>query len=200
MTAAYDSERHWRADALCGQVDAELFFPTADRGAVFEAQVAAAKRVCAGCPVRARCLDWALRALPEGIAGGLTPGERQALRRRRGLGEPEAALAELLPPSGLVRERAAAGRAAAAAGMGPAERARRFGVAVGTAHRWRTDARRSQTPTTTTTSTSTSVVTSAPAVTVGVGEGSPAATGTPLRIFTARNALAGNRALEGDQD
>lgn len=118
MTAAYDVARDWRADALCAQVDPELFFPTAERGDLYEAAVAAAKRVCAGCPVRQRCLDFALSALADGIAAGTTPEERAALRRRR-------------------------------------------------------------------------------ARTSAVGEGSPAATGTPLRIFTARNALAGNRAPEG---
>ena len=91
----------------------ELFFPAAERGAVFEEQVAAAKRVCAGCPVQPACLDYALAVLSDGIAGGMTPQERAAVRR--------------------------------------------------------------------------------------AGEGSPAATGAPLRIFAARNALAGNRALEGHE-
>ena len=45
MTAAYDEARDWRADALCVQVDPELFFPAAEHGAVFEAQVAAAKEL-----------------------------------------------------------------------------------------------------------------------------------------------------------
>ncbi|WP_428497652.1 WhiB family transcriptional regulator [Pseudonocardia sp.] len=129
MTAAYDIDRDWRADALCARVDPELFFPTAEDGPLYEAQVVAAKRVCAGCPVWRRCLDYALAALPDGIAGGLTPDERARLRRRGGLDNPTAA------------------------------RAAR----------------------------------------VGVGEGSPAATGTPLRIFAAREALAGNKSPEGNR-
>ncbi|ODU04163.1 MAG: hypothetical protein ABS81_11610 [Pseudonocardia sp. SCN 72-86] len=95
MTAAYDIARDWRADALCGRVDPELFFPTADDDVLFESQVAAAKRVCAGCPVRGRCLDYALTALPDGIAGGMTPEERADLRRHVGLDKPVTALPEL---------------------------------------------------------------------------------------------------------
>ncbi|MFC7660325.1 WhiB family transcriptional regulator [Pseudonocardia benzenivorans] len=191
MTAAHNRARDWREDALCAQVDPELFFPTAECGAVYDAQVAAAKRVCVGCPVRARCLDYALDALGDGIAGGATPEERTALRGRAGRGEPAAELAELMAPGGL-RERTAAGRAAAAAGMDPTTLMHRFGVARRTAHRWGTEARRTQSAATSTTETTTAGATSS----VGVGR-SPAATGTPLRIFTARNALAGNRAPEG---
>lgn len=71
----------WVERALCRYVDPELFFPTAESGPVYEAQVAEAKAVCARCPVRAECLDWALGELPYGIAGGLTEDERAALRR-----------------------------------------------------------------------------------------------------------------------
>ncbi|WP_216361934.1 WhiB family transcriptional regulator, partial [Pseudonocardia sp. N23] len=177
MTTARNEARNWRADALCVQVDPDLFFPETDRGTAFDRQVTAAKRVCAGCPVRTQCLDYALRVLPEGIAGGTTPAERNALRHQRGLELVDARLG-LLPPDGQ-RERAAAGRRAAAGGMSAAELMRRFGVVRETAQRWRTDARHaSQTPT----------------HARGVGEGSPAATGAPLRISTARQALAGNTA------
>ncbi|WP_141566318.1 WhiB family transcriptional regulator, partial [Pseudonocardia sp. N23] len=177
MTAAHHEVRNWHADALCVQVDPDLFFPETDRGTAFDRQVTAAKRVCAGCPVLAQCLDYALRALPDGIAGGTTPAERSSLRRRRGV-ELQDVRASLLPPDGQ-RERAAAGRQAAAAGTDASELMRRFGVVRETARRWRADAHRmSQTPTSAR----------------GVGEGSPAATGSPLRISTARQALAGNTA------
>ncbi|MGI9001873.1 MAG: WhiB family transcriptional regulator, partial [Pseudonocardia sp.] len=42
----------FRYRAACRSVDPEVFFPTAVRGAVFAVQVAAAKAVCAGCPVQ----------------------------------------------------------------------------------------------------------------------------------------------------
>jgi len=43
-------------------------------------QTAQAKAVCAGCPVRAECLAWALEQRIEfGILGGLTEHERRQL-------------------------------------------------------------------------------------------------------------------------
>jgi WhiB family transcriptional regulator, redox-sensing transcriptional regulator len=75
--------RGWRDRAACRDVDvdAELFFPTAEAGPARDAQVAAAKAVCARCPVRAECLTEALLRIPHGIAGGLTEHERRRLRR-----------------------------------------------------------------------------------------------------------------------
>lgn len=169
MSAVRDVVRDWRADALCAQVDPELFFPTAERGALYETQVTAAKRVCAGCPVRTRCQDYAVAALPDGIAGGTTPEERAELRRRGGMGEPATGLVELMPP-GTARERTSAGRAAAAAGAGASELMARFGVARGTAQRWCAEARHAR---------PSSAIESKAAATSAVGEGSPAATGLP---------------------
>lgn len=65
----------WRAGALCAQVDGDLFFPEKGESAL------PAKRVCAGCPVRAECLAEAL-ARPErfGVWGGLSEPERRAVR------------------------------------------------------------------------------------------------------------------------
>ena len=67
---------------MCRDVDPELFFPVGDSGPALE-QVAAAKAVCARCPVVAECLSFALVVLPEGIAGGLSAQERRAFRRQR---------------------------------------------------------------------------------------------------------------------
>ena len=64
----------WKAQGACRWVDPELFFPISDVDAE------PAKRVCAGCDVRQRCLDHALDTREgEGIWGGLTPGERRAM-------------------------------------------------------------------------------------------------------------------------
>ena len=71
----------WRRRAACRDVDPELFFPPGN-GLVARAQTERARAVCAGCPVVAECLSFAMRALPEGIAGGLTPIERANIRRR----------------------------------------------------------------------------------------------------------------------
>lgn len=86
-TKGAQPDRDWREEAVCRETDPELFFPTATHGRVYEEQVAAAKAVCARCPVRAQCLQDALVGIPVGIAGGLTEGERRALRRRSGSGD-----------------------------------------------------------------------------------------------------------------
>lgn len=48
-----------------------------------------ALRICAACPVRCVCLDWAL-SMPEqvGVAGGMTAEQRLEEKGRRGLGVP----------------------------------------------------------------------------------------------------------------
>jgi hypothetical protein len=75
--------RDWRDRAACrGSTDAELFFPTAEAGPARAAQVAAAKAICARCPVIAECLAEALVRIPYGICGGLTESERRRLRAR----------------------------------------------------------------------------------------------------------------------
>lgn len=73
---------HWTDLAACRGVDPELFYPVSATGPA-QMQVAEAKEVCAGCPVTADCLNWALRAgEPAGIWGGTTPDERRYLRLR----------------------------------------------------------------------------------------------------------------------
>jgi WhiB family transcriptional regulator, redox-sensing transcriptional regulator len=84
----------WMEDAACREpgVDPELFFPVSESGAAVR-QVAAARAVCARCPVQRQCREWALHAgEPAGIWGGTTPEERRLLRgrmlRRPGAGSP----------------------------------------------------------------------------------------------------------------
>ncbi len=74
--------RNWRDQAVCLNEDPELFFPVGDCGPAL-VQIAAAKAVCARCPVVAQCLGFALAALPDGVAAGLTAEERRALRAQR---------------------------------------------------------------------------------------------------------------------
>ena len=171
----------FRHRAACRGVDPEVFFPIAEAGPVLAAQVAAAKAVCAGCPVRAECLAWALAELPYGIAGGLTEQERHQTRTRartdRGGRTGRAVVCR--PVGGTRSEVAAAGRAAVAAGVDPRRVAVEFGVTDRTAQRWAHDLR-----TTTTVST-------------GVGRGAPAATGLPSGSPNSTNPLAGTRAVEG---
>jgi WhiB family redox-sensing transcriptional regulator len=66
--------------ANCLGVDPELFFPGQGES------TADAKAVCAGCVVRAQCLEHALtHAEKHGIWGGLSERERRRIRRRRRL-------------------------------------------------------------------------------------------------------------------
>lgn len=65
----------------CRSAEPELFFPVSAAGPAV-AQVAAAKAVCRGCPVRAECLDYAMRTVQDhGIWGGSTEEERRQARR-----------------------------------------------------------------------------------------------------------------------
>lgn len=68
----------WMNDALCAQVDDDLFFPKKG-GSVTDA-----KSVCAACPVRQQCLDYAVDNDEWfGIWGGLTERERRKVKRDR---------------------------------------------------------------------------------------------------------------------
>lgn len=71
----------WRSRAACASTDPEAFFPTAPAGVELERAEAAAKRICAGCRVQSECREWALEALPFGVAGGLSESERAERRR-----------------------------------------------------------------------------------------------------------------------
>jgi WhiB family redox-sensing transcriptional regulator len=69
----------WKADAACRDLDTDIFFPDND------ANAAPALEVCASCPVRQACLDFALSTRQnDGVWGGHTETERRKLRRRLG--------------------------------------------------------------------------------------------------------------------
>jgi WhiB family redox-sensing transcriptional regulator len=71
----------WQEGAACRGTDTELFYlPDAIRGQRKRNREAAAKAVCAGCPVVADCLRWAMTTgEPYGVWGGTTPEERELL-------------------------------------------------------------------------------------------------------------------------
>lgn len=78
----YRWDDHWRRQASCRETDPALFFPvgTTDRA---QAEIEAAKAVCAACVVRDACLDFAMETNQEaGIWGGRSEDERRRLRRR----------------------------------------------------------------------------------------------------------------------
>jgi len=65
----------WWFAGLCAQTDPEVFFP--EKGG----SVREAKAVCAGCPVRAQCLEHALAHDERfGVWGGLSERERRRLK------------------------------------------------------------------------------------------------------------------------
>lgn len=72
----------WRADAACRGMDTDLFYPkgTVDRDA--RRKIEAAKKVCAGCPVRRQCRTEGVGE-PYGVWGGLTPEDRGVVMPRR---------------------------------------------------------------------------------------------------------------------
>lgn len=68
----------WMSRGRCAETDPEAFFPERDQSC------AEAQAVCRRCPVRARCLDYALdTGQPYGVWGGLTELERRRLKRRQ---------------------------------------------------------------------------------------------------------------------
>jgi WhiB family redox-sensing transcriptional regulator len=75
---------NWRADGACRTADPDLFFPIAVGTALAAKQVARALLICAGCPVKQQCLDFAMRTRePAGIWGGTTPEDRIRVLRAR---------------------------------------------------------------------------------------------------------------------
>lgn len=109
-TSAASVLRGWRDRAACCGTDLAVFFP--GRGQSAEP----ARQICARCPVRGPCLEFALsHGIVHGIWGGLAERDRRALRTRH------AGTAR--------RERDAAIAAAAEAGSSTAAIGRAFGLA-----------------------------------------------------------------------
>lgn len=72
----------WRHRAACRDEPGDLFFATGNNGPAL-LQIAEAKTVCRRCPVAAACLALAMdNGLDHGVFGGLSEGERRALKRR----------------------------------------------------------------------------------------------------------------------
>lgn len=68
----------WRDRAACRGLDPEIFYPVSDEDAD------EAKSICAVCPVREACLEYALANRErDGVWGGATERERRRLIRQR---------------------------------------------------------------------------------------------------------------------
>jgi WhiB family redox-sensing transcriptional regulator len=70
----------WAEDALCAETWPDAFFPRRDEWA----QLHAARRVCAACPVAVQCFEFAMRTdQMHGVWGGTSAIERKRLRAKR---------------------------------------------------------------------------------------------------------------------
>lgn len=68
----------WMDEALCAQVDTEVFFPPKGGSS------APARRVCAMCVVSAECLEYALRMdMRHGVWGGKSERQRRRMKSAR---------------------------------------------------------------------------------------------------------------------
>jgi WhiB family transcriptional regulator, redox-sensing transcriptional regulator len=76
------AEELWQAKAACRGPQTSLFFPPShfERKDDKELRESRAKAICATCPVKRSCLEYALRIKePHGIWGGLNEVERRTL-------------------------------------------------------------------------------------------------------------------------
>ena len=72
----FEDDDQWQERGLCAQTDPEAFFP--EKGG----STREAKRICQGCEVKDRCLEYALANDERfGIWGGLSERERRRLKR-----------------------------------------------------------------------------------------------------------------------
>ncbi len=68
----------WRDSAACRGIDPDVFYPVSDE------EAEAAKSICAICPVREPCLEYALANRErDGVWGGATERERRRMIRQR---------------------------------------------------------------------------------------------------------------------
>lgn len=75
----------WQNRAACSGEDPDLFFPMRASHKEDAERLAAAKSICAICPVREECLEYALAMnMQFGIWGGVSEKQRKKMRSARG--------------------------------------------------------------------------------------------------------------------
>ena len=78
-------ELEWMAKGKCREINPSVFFPNDGVG------VEAARRICADCPVKGPCLEYALaNRIDHGVWGGTSERERRRIARQRRLSVREA--------------------------------------------------------------------------------------------------------------
>lgn len=81
-------DESWREQALCAEIGFIDFHP--DKHDHNMTRMNIAKRICSMCDVQEACLEYSLAVGDDyGIWGGMSPKERQKLRRQRGIKRPE---------------------------------------------------------------------------------------------------------------
>jgi WhiB family transcriptional regulator, redox-sensing transcriptional regulator len=71
-------ETSWMQQGKCRELPPETFFPSDGVG------VEIARRICADCPVKGPCLEYALyNRIEHGVWGGASERERRRIARRR---------------------------------------------------------------------------------------------------------------------
>ena len=79
-------ETEWMQRGLCREIPPAVFFPSDGVG------VEAARRICANCPVKEPCLEYALAfRIDHGVWGGSSERERRRILKRRRVGAAVAA-------------------------------------------------------------------------------------------------------------
>ena len=73
-------DTEWMAEGSCREVSPATFFPSDGVG------VETARKICATCPMKSPCLEYALRhRIDHGVWGGASERERRRILRRRRL-------------------------------------------------------------------------------------------------------------------
>jgi len=68
----------WMTEGKCREIPPAVFFPNDGVG------VEVARRICADCPVKQPCLEYALRSrIDHGVWGGTSERERRRIARQR---------------------------------------------------------------------------------------------------------------------
>lgn len=114
---------HFAGDAACAEIGGDEWFP--EKGG----STRGAKKVCAGCEVRAQCLEWALdNGEAFGIWGGLSERQRRTMAQGRERKAPTPQPIKHGTESGYAAHRRRGERA-----CGPCLDGNRLGIKVGAA-------------------------------------------------------------------
>jgi WhiB family redox-sensing transcriptional regulator len=83
-------EQEWMAEGNCRFEPPATFFPSDGVG------VEVAKRICATCPVKEPCLEYALEyRIDHGVWGGTSERQRRRILRKRGHSDPNGVIEPL---------------------------------------------------------------------------------------------------------